>query len=299
LSLRPPGLGVGLSYQGSLRGFVREHLEAFDFLEIIPDIFWTEVRGPDGALRFEENREGVRLLDWLAGRRPLVAHAVGMSLGSAEGGFTPAYLEQLSRWQQRYRFAWLSEHLSFMRLPHASGEHLDLGMMLPVPYDEETLELLAGRVSEARRVLGAPFLVENNVFYHQLPEQELGEPAFLSRLAQRTDCGLLLDLHNLHTNARNHGFSPREFLDGLDLSRVVELHIAGGYEWEGFYVDAHSGACPEEVWALLEEVLPRLPNLGGVVYEMFGNYLPLVGAEVLLKELRRLREVLERHGRRP
>ncbi len=105
--------------------------------------------------------------------------------------------------------------------------------------------------------------------------------------------------HNLHTNARNHGFSPLDFLEALDLSQVVELHLAGGYEWEGFYLDAHSGACPEPVWELLEQVLPCLPNLGGVVFEMFGNYVPLLGTGVLLGELARLRGVLERHGGRP
>lgn len=299
MSQRRARLGVGLSYQGSLRDFVREHLESYDFLEVIPDIFWTEERGPDGTLRFRENPEGLRLLDWVAARRPLVAHSVGMSLGSAEGGFSPDYVAQLARWQRRYHFAWLSEHLSFTRLPHGPGEHMDLGVMLPVPYDEDTLELLAGRVAQVRQAVDAPFLLENNVFYYQLPEQELSEPAFLKRLGERTGSGLLLDLHNLHTNARNHGFSPLDFLEALDLSQVVELHIAGGYEWEGFYLDAHSGACPEPVWELLEQVLPRLPNLGGVVFEMFGNYVPLLGTDILLGELRRLRGVLERHDGRP
>ncbi len=282
-----------------MRDFVREHLEAFDFLEIIPDIFWTEERGPDGSLRFQENAEAVALLDGLAARRPLVAHSVGMSLGSAEGGFSPDYVAQLARWQRRYHFAWLSEHLSFTRLPQGPSEQWDLGVMLPVPYDEDTLELLAERVALVQRSVQAPFLLENNVFYYQLPEQELSEPAFLRRLGERTGSGLLLDLHNLYTNARNHRLEPREFLAGLDLSSVVEVHVAGGSEWRDFYLDAHSGAVPEPVWALLEEMLPRLPNLGGVVFELFGNYVPLLGTGILLNELGRLRGVLERHGGRP
>jgi uncharacterized protein (UPF0276 family) len=287
-------LGVGLSYQGPLRGFVREHLEAFDFLEIVPDIFWTEHPGVDGPRRFEENRDAVRFLDWVAERRPLVAHSVGMSIGSA-GHFDTHYVAQLARWRERYHFPWLSEHLSFNRLPYQDAGVIDVGVTLPVPYDEDVLELLAERVALVQDAFRVPFLLENNVYYFQYPEQELGESRFLGELTRRTGCGLLLDLHNVYTNARNHGFEPRDFLASLDLSRVVEVHLAGGLEWEGFYLDAHSGACPEPVWALLEELLPRLPRLRGVVYELFGNYFPQVGPETVRGELQRLRDVLARH----
>lgn len=291
---RPPRLGVGLSYQGPLRDFVREHVEAFDFLEIIPDIFWTEHPEREGARRFEENREAVRLLDWVAERRPVVAHSVGMSIGSA-GHFDPHYVAQLARWRERYHFPWMSEHLSFSRLPYADAGAIDLGVMLPVPYDEDVLELVSGRVATVLDAVRAPFLLENNVYYFQYPGQELDEARFLGALTRRTGCGLLLDVHNVYTNARNHGFEPRDFLASLDLSEVVEVHVAGGLEWEDFYLDAHAGAVPEPVWALLEELLPRLPRLGGVVFEMFGNYFPEVGPEGVCEELRRLRELLGRH----
>jgi uncharacterized protein (UPF0276 family) len=294
LEPRPPRLGVGLSYQGPLRDFVREHLEDFDFLEVVPDIFWTEHPEREGARRFEENREAVRFLDWVAERRPLVAHSVGMSLGSASH-FDPHYVAQLARWRERYHFPWMSEHLSFTRLSSADAGPLDLGVTLPVPYDEEVLELLSERVATVRDAVRVPFLLENNVYYFQYPEQELGEARFLEALTRRTGCGLLLDVHNVYTNARNHGFEPRDFLAALDLSQVVEVHIAGGLEWEDFYLDAHAGACPEPVWTLLEELLPRLPRLGGAVFEMFGNYFPEVGPEGVREELHRLRELLARH----
>jgi uncharacterized protein (UPF0276 family) len=295
---RPPRLGVGLAYQGSVRSFVKEHLEEFDYLEVIPDIFWSETLAEDGTSRFEDNLEQMRVLDQVAEHRPLVSHSVGLSIGSAER-FDTHYVEQLARWNQRYRFPWMSEHLAFTRLPLPTGEHLDLGVMAPVPYDVDILELLVQRITAVQAAVRAPFLLENNVYYYQLPEQDLSEAEFLNQLMRRTDCGLLLDLHNVYTNARNHGFEPRDFLATLDLSRVVELHVAGGLEWDGIYMDAHSGVCPEPVWELLEELLPRLPNLGGVVFELFGNYFPSMGAEALVGQLRRIRAALERHGKRP
>lgn len=295
---RPPRLGVGLAYHSRIRSFVREHIEEFDFLEVIPDLFWTENLAEDGTSRFEDNLEQMRVLDQVAEHRPLVSHSVGLSIGSAER-FDTNYVEQLARWNQRYRFAWMSEHLAFIRLPLPTKEHLDLGVMAPVPYDADILELLVQRVTAVQAAVRAPFLLENNVYYYRLPEEDLSEAEFLNQLMQRTGCGLLLDLHNVYTNARNHGFEPRDFLAELDLSRVVEIHVAGGMEWDGIYMDAHSGVCPEPVWELLEELMPRLPNLGGVVFELFSNYFPSMGTEALIGQLRRIRAVLDRHGKRP
>jgi hypothetical protein len=295
---RPRRLGVGLAYHSWLRSFVREHVEEFDFLEVIPDIFWAETLAEDGTSRFKDNLEQMRVLDQVAEHRPLVSHSVGLSIGSAER-FDTNYVEQLARWNQRYGFAWMSEHLAFTRLPLPTKEHLDLGVMAPVPYDADILELLVQRITAVQAAVRAPFLLENNVYYYQLPEQDLSETEFLNQLTQRTGAGLLLDLHNVYTNARNHGFEPRDFLAELDLSRVVEVHVAGGLEWDGIYTDAHSGVCPEAVWELLEELAPRLPNLGGVVFELFGNYFPSLGTEALIGQLRRIRAVLERAGKRP
>ena len=119
---------------------------------------------------------------------------------------------------------------------------------------------------------------------------------FLNALCERTGCGLLLDLHNVYVNARNHGFDPMDLLDGLDLTRVVEVHLGGGTEVDGVYLDAHSGPCPDEVWRMLDEILPRTPNLAGVVFEMFGNYFPSIGPEPLRQELRKAREALDRRA---
>lgn len=73
-----------------------------------------------------------------------------------------------------------------------------------------------------------PFLLENNVYFTDIPEQEMTEPEFLNALTAEAGCGLLLDLHNLYANARNHGIDTEAFLHELDLSRVVEIHVAGG-----------------------------------------------------------------------
>jgi uncharacterized protein (UPF0276 family) len=289
-----PKLGVGLSFQGTLRGFVLESLDRFDFLEIIPDVFWTDQgRGTEG--RYRESADAAPFLARVAAAKPVIAHSVGLSIGSADA-FDTEHVRQIASWHQRYGFPWHSDHLSFNRLEHASGHSIDIGVTMPVPYDQAVLDLLAERVEHVQAQVPVPFLLENNVYYFEIPEQEMTEAEFLNRLTARTGCGLLLDLHNVYTNARNHGFDPWDLLGGLDLSRVVEIHLGGGMEVDGVWLDAHSGPCPEEVWAMLEEVLPRTPNLCGVVFEMFGNYFPSVGPEPLVRELRRAREILDRRA---
>jgi len=102
----------------------------------------------------------------------------------------------------------------------------------------------------------------------------------------------LLDLHNLYANARNHGFDRDAFLGQLDLSRVVEIHLAGGNEMDGIYTDSHYGPCPDEVWSMLRAVAPRAPNLRAVTFEFDDDYCNDVGAAGIRAQLDRARAML-------
>lgn len=289
-----PRLGVGLSFQGALRDFALERLDAYDFLEITPDTLWLD-RGAAivGPGRYEENPDNTGFMAEVRRKKPVVCHSIGLSIGSAER-FDRGHVEQVARWHERYDFTWHSDHLSFNRFEHASGPTIDLGVTLPVPYDEEVLDMIAGRVAAVQAQIGVPFLLENNVYYFDVPEQDMTEAEFLNRLTARTGCGLLLDLHNVYTNARNHGFDPWDFIGQLDLTRVAEIHLGGGMELGGMYVDAHSGPTPPAVWKLLAEVLPEAPNVCGLVFEVFGTYFPELGLERLMQELSTMREMLDR-----
>lgn len=284
-SVRP--LGVGLMYNPAVPGFLEDHLDAIDFLEITSDMFWTD-RGPGSAQRFEDLESWTRVLDGIAADRPVVAHNVGLSIGSANR-FDVEYLGQIKRWQERYRFPWHSDHLSFSQILDARGRDRAAGMALPLPFDEQVLQLVAGRVARVREAIPVPFLLENGVSYLEIPEQEMTEPAFLNRLTKESGCGLLLDLHNLHTNSRNYGADPLAFLEELDFDPVVEIHVAGGNEFAGMYTDAHSGPCPEPVWELLDYVLPRTRNLCGITFEFHDSYYGQLGPEGLRAQLDRAR----------
>jgi uncharacterized protein len=285
-----PWLGVGLLYNTSLHRFIETDLDSSDFVAIMPDIFRTD-RGPGARPRFLPLETIPRVLDRFAAKRPVVAHSVGLSIGTA-AFFDAEYVAEIAHWQARYGFPWHSEHLSFFRLPGANGGERHTALALPVPYDREVLRLVTERVTAIRRTVPVPFLLENNVYFADIPEQEMTEPEFLNALTAEAGCGLLLDLHNLYANARNHGFDGYAFLDQLDLSRVVEIHVAGGNEMDGIYTDSHCGPCPDEVWAMLRAVAPGAPNLRAVTFEFDDDYYGELGSAGVRAQLDRARAVL-------
>lgn len=288
-----PKLGVGLLYNPSLPEYLRERRDTFDYVEVIPEMFWTDL-GPEAeGPRFVELEGWVAMLDWLVTQCPVVAHNIGLSLGSADG-FEPAYATHIEEWNRRYGFAWHSDHLSFVRVRTSDGHDHNAGLAVPVPYDREILDLVASRIEIVQREVAAPFLLENSVSFIDLPEQEMTEPAFLNGVASRTGCRLLLDVHNVYVNARNHGFDALGFVGELDLDHVGEIHIAGGSELAGMYTDSHAGPCPEPVWELLEWVVPRAPNLGGITFEFHDSYYAELKADGIARELDRARVIWAR-----
>jgi hypothetical protein len=294
---RTSGLGVGILYNPALPELLRSEIELIDYLSITPDMFWTD-HGPGAAQRFTELDPWIDMLDWTAARRPIVAHSIGLSVGSAEFS-DPGYVDHLAAWHRRYGFQWHSDHLSFAQVRSAFGHEQNAGMAVPLPYDFDVLEMVAARVRSLCAAFPSPFLVENNVSYLVFPDQEMTEPEFLNRLVEGTGCGLLLDLHNLYTNARNHGFDASGFLRQLNLDAVVEVHVAGGNEFAGMYTDSHAGPCPPPVWKLLEEVLPSAGHLKGITFEFHDSYFPRLGAAGVRAQLGQARKLWNRYHATP
>jgi uncharacterized protein (UPF0276 family) len=288
---------VGLAYQSPLRSFMERARGAFDFLEVVPDMFWNDL-GRGRSDRHQLSPEGHEFVAWArALDKPVIPHSIGLSIGSADH-FDEAHVAQIERWRGWLDFPWHSDHLSFHMAEHAdpggrAGE-VNLGITLPLAFDRESLDLLVPRIQEVRRAVPRPFLLENSVYYFDVPEAEMSEAGFLNQLCAESGAFLVLDLHNLHTNARNGLIDPQQFLAQLDLERVMEIHLAGGMEMDGFYLDAHSGAVPEPVWQMLAQVLPRCPRLGGVVFEIFGSWFSAFGEAALQEQLDRLRALLRR-----
>jgi len=288
-----PKLGVGILDNPSLIDFYHNHIDLLDYIAVVPDMLRLD-RGVGEKPRFMEYEEWVEIVNWLSGKIQLIAHNVGLSIGSA-GWFDLEYLDQISYWHNKYNFCWHSDHLSFFQIPGVNAHDQNVGVAAPVPYDREVLDLIKQRVGLVQSAVPVPFLLENNVYYVDIPGQDMSEPQFLTELTGATSCGILLDLHNIYTNSVNHGFDALEFIDEIDLSYVVEVHIAGGNEISGMYADSHSGSCPDVVWDMLDYIIPRTPNLCGITFEFHESYYPVLQMEGIIQQISQARGLWQKH----
>ena len=288
-----PRLGVGVMYNPALPEFLRTDLDALDFLEITSDMFWTD-RGPTQNPRYDELEAWVDILEWTTVRRPVIAHNIGLSIGNA-GHFDLGYVDHIAQWQRRFNFPWQSDHLSFAEVTTVDGSEHHAGVAVPLPYDHDILEMIAGRVESFQENVGVPLLLENSVNFVTFRDQDMTEPQFFNELTAKTGCGVLLDIHNLYANSRNHGFDPKDFIQELDLTRVVEMHVAGGTEFAGMYTDSHAGPCPEVVWQLLEYAVPAAQNLRAITFEFHDSYYGLLGPAGVRDQLQPARDIFNRN----
>lgn len=297
--MRGGRLGAGVLFNPSVPEVLTHRPEAIDYVSIVPDILQIDqgrgrVRSPVlGPERFVAIEQLVDIVDEVATQWPIVAHGVGLSIGSP-GRVDAAYLARMRWWVERYRLVWFSEHLSFFRLPRNSTAAHEAGLAAPLPLDRDVLRAVARKAAAVQAALGVPFLLENGVTYVRPVNYEIEEPAFLGELARAGGCGLLLDLHNVYVNAWNLGFDAARFVDEIDASRVVEVHVAGGDVLHGMYTDAHSGAVPEAVWGLLDRLLARADSVRAVTFEFHESCLPKLGLGGVTEQLMRAREALAR-----
>jgi uncharacterized protein (UPF0276 family) len=214
----------------------------------------------------------------------VVPHGVSLSLGGADPP-DDHRLAALGRLAERLRAPLVSEHLAFVR---AGGQ--ESGHLLPLPRTRAALGVVVENVRRAREALPVPLALENVACLFEWPGAEMGEADFLAEVLERADVLLLLDLANVHANARNHGLDALAFLGRLPLNRLAYVHVAGGVERGGLYHDTHSHPVPAPVLGLVEELAARA-RVPGVLLERDDRFPP--DAE-LQAELEAVRAAAER-----
>jgi uncharacterized protein (UPF0276 family) len=225
-------------------GFRSVHHQAL--LEDRPAIGWIEAHTEN---YFHDGGPAVRALEGARANYPLSLHGVGLGLGSADG-LDREHLERVKRAVRRFEPALVSEHACW---GHAGGEHFN--DLLPLPYTDEAVRVLARHVSQAQDALGRRLLVENVSAYVSFEHSHLQEWEFLSAVSAESGCGLLLDVNNVYVSSRNVGLDARSFINGL--SRVDEIHLAGHSRQGDVLLDDHGSNVSDEVWALYRAALAR------------------------------------------
>jgi len=211
-----------------------------------PAAGWLEVHSEN---YFAAGGRERAVLESLRRDYPLSLHGVGLGLGSAEG-YSARHENKLCALVERVEPAFVSEHLSWGA---TAGRHFN--DLLPLPYTEEALELVAGRVSRLQERLGRRILVENVSCYLEPGPHQMGEGEFLATLARRSGCGLLLDVNNLYVNQVNLGRDALAQMCALDPESIAEIHLAGFFTGEHCLIDTHGARVADEVWRLYDAAL--------------------------------------------
>ena len=175
--------------------------------------------------------------------------------GSADGLDT-RHLTRLKHLVDWLEPALVSEHLSWSV---AGGVYLN--HLLPLPYTDETLEIVCRHVEAAQTILGRRLLVENPSNYLRFAVSSIPEPEFLAAVVRRTDCGLLCDVNNIYVTSRNFGQDPVAYLEKLPPEAVNEIHLAGHTHNGSHIVDTHDHAIVAGVWDLYAEAVRLFPGV--------------------------------------
>lgn len=271
---REPALGAGIGLRACHHAAVMTSPPNVGFLEVHAENYLG-----GGAPR--------RCLDQVRRDLPVSVHGVGLSLGSAEG-LDDRHLARVVRLVHEAEPMLVSEHLAWSV---AGGVyHNDL---LPLPYTEESLDVVSANVQRLQERLGRRVLIENPSTYLRFAESAIPEEEFLLAVAARTGCGLLLDVNNVHVTATNHGLDPRAYIERLAGAPVGEIHLAGHHvvaeEGVTILIDDHGSAVADAVWALYAQATRLFPQAPALV-EWDSN---IPALDVLVAEARRADAVRE------
>ena len=284
-----PELGVGLTWFPGLEPVLQANAGLVDVLEIEPQTFWRRDPHQDCLVV-----DPPSLADLRQHQLPKVVHSVGSPIG---GTLPPGELELelLKTLVCDLQSPWLSEHLSFNRVASESGGW-HAGFLLPPRQTMAGVDAAVASIRVMSARMPVPLAIETGVSYLQSRADELPDGEFVARIAEAADCGILLDLHNVWTNARNGRQSFADYIEQLPLERVWEVHLAGGYSHRGFWLDAHSGIVPDDLFELAARVVPRLPNLKAIVFELSPSYFPKVGTSLFRPQLEGLHRLWDRRN---
>ena len=259
---RGPSAGIGLR-QPPHAGIGLRHPHYQSLLAAPPPLAFVEVHSENFFA------DGGATIDVLHAARqcwPVSLHGVGLALGSAVG-LDEWHLQRLARLVERIDPVRVSDHACFARAPRRSGGlPVHASDLLPIAFNDASLAIMVANVQRVQERLRRPILVENLSAYLNWADSPMAEPQFFNQLAQRSGCGVLLDVNNLVVNALNDGAgsvahavaAACRWVDAIDADAVGEIHLAGYHDGGDIVIDDHGSRVREPVWAVYRHAVQRL-----------------------------------------
>jgi uncharacterized protein (UPF0276 family) len=257
-------LGLGLGLRTVHFPYILEHHPPVDWFEVISENFMDS----RGRPRY--------VLEQIAERYSIVMHGVSLSIGSTDP-LDFEYLGKLKRLAKMVSPRWVSDHLCWTGVAGINAHDL-----LPIPLNEETLKHVSDRVRTVQEFLERPLVLENPSTYVTFADSTMSEWEFISRMADETDCGVLLDVNNVYVSSVNHDFDPTEYIRSVPHRRVVQFHLAGHTNCRTHLIDTHDNHVTDPVWELYR-MAHQLTGGASTLLEWDAKIppFPVVHAEVL------------------
>lgn len=229
-SVQGAGLGLRRVQFDSLADRIPSQI---GFMEVAPEN-WIDVGGKSG-----------RQFRSIAERVPLVAHGLSLNIGGP-APLDETFLHRVKQFLDTHDVRVYSDHLTYC----ADDAHLyDL---MPVPFTEDAVHYIAGRIRQTQDILGRRIAIEN-ASYYAAPGKEMEEIDFINAVLVEADCLLHLDINNIYVNSVNHKFNAEAFLKALPGERIAYAHIAGHYSVsDDLIIDTHGADVIDPVWHLLD-----------------------------------------------
>jgi len=261
------GAGLGLR-RGLMNKLMADPPSDIDFMEVAPEN-WIRVGGKLGhKFRF------------FTERYPFVLHGLSLSIG-APSPLNEALLRDIKAFMAEHGIEFYSEHLSYC------GDNGQLYDLMPIPFTEDAVKYVAGRIRRAQDILGRRMAVEN-VSYYTPTDTSLSEIEFTLAVLEEADCDLLLDINNIVVNSINHEYDAREFMLSMPRDRIKYFHLAGHYvEAPDLRIDTHGAAVDQQSWQLLAEAYAHFGSVPTLLERDF-NFPPI---EDLLGEIRQIKSM--------
>ncbi len=270
-----PDLGVGVGLRVPHYRHILEHRPHVDFFEVISENFM----GAGGKPAYH--------LDAVLETYRVVQHGVSLGIGGPEPP-SRAYLDKLKALVRKIDPPWVSDHFCWCGAGQGASR-VELHDLLPLPYTQEVVGLVAERARMLQDYLEVPFALENTSSYLAYTQSSMPEQAFISEIAERADIGLLFDVNNVYVSAYNHGFDPYDFVRNVPHERIVQIHLAGHTNLGRVIIDTHDGPVIDPVWDLYRETI----ELAGPISTLIEWDDQIPAFDVLLAEAERARGVRE------
>ncbi len=272
---------VGAAFCAYIPRFIDAHPNALDYVEVPFELFCHDPS-----------------VFALKDRIPIVLHCASLSIASPSL-CSQQTIEKVQGWTQRTETPWIGEHLAFITSDreeagetpdeYAPGEPYNIGYTVSPSMDASSLSRICRHLQYYSSQFAVPILIENSPLYFSYPSSTMSQAEFMSRILDECPSGLLLDLAHLLISARTVGFEANDEIDGYPLERAAEIHISGIDQQPDGTWDNHSIRAPEEIYALLHQVLKRAsPKAITLEY----NWSARFPDEILHEDVARIRAVI-------